>query len=42
MFISEFEKKESLWNLMSKIYKNCDAKKTPELAELFVGLFEGK
>ena len=26
MFISEFEKEESLWNVMSEIYKNCDAK----------------
>ena len=24
MFISEFEKKESLWNVMSKIFKNCN------------------
>ena len=28
MFVSEFEKEESLWNVMSEIYKNCDAKKT--------------
>ena len=27
MFISEFEKEESLWNVMSEIYKNRDAKK---------------
>ena len=26
MFISEFEKKENLWNMMSESYKNCDAK----------------
>ena len=25
MFISEFEKEGSLWNVMSKIFKNCDA-----------------
>ena len=26
MFISEFELKESLWNAMSEIYKNSDAR----------------
>ena len=26
MFISEFEKKENLWNMMSESYKNRDAK----------------
>ena len=26
MFISEFELKESLWNGMSEIYKNSDAR----------------
>ena len=28
MFVSEFEKEESLWNVMSEIYKNRDVKKT--------------
>ena len=27
MFISELEKEESLWNVMSEIYKNRNAKK---------------
>ena len=27
MFIPEFEKEENLWNVMSEIYKNHDAKK---------------
>ena len=26
-FTPEFEKEESLWNVMSEILKNCDAKK---------------
>ena len=34
MFISQFENKESLCNVISEIYKNCDAKKKPELPEL--------
>ena len=39
MFISEFEDKESLYNAMSKTYKNRDAKKAsfkrlPELSEM--------
>ena len=48
MFISEFEKKENLWNLMSEIYKNRDAKKASfkRVPELIEGLnffnFEGK
>ena len=47
MFISEFEKEKSLWNVMSAIYKNRDAKTTSfkRLPELFEGLsffnFEG-
>ena len=28
MFISEFDKEESLWNVMSEIYKKRDAKKS--------------
>ena len=27
MFLLEFEKEESFWNVMSEIYKNRDAKK---------------
>ena len=27
MFISEFEKEEGLWDAMSKMSKNCHAKK---------------
>ena len=27
MFISEFDKKKSLWNVMSEMYKNREAKK---------------
>ena len=27
MFISEFEREESLWNVMSEMSKNCHAKK---------------
>ena len=39
MFISQFENKESLCNVMSEIYKNGDAKKAsfkrlPELSEM--------
>ena len=37
MFVSEFENKESLCNVMSEIYKNRDAKKIfkrlPKLSE---------
>ena len=49
IFISEYEKEESLWNVMTAIYKNRDAKKKTSfksLPELFEGLnffnFEGK
>ena len=39
MFISEFEKEGSLWNVMSEIFKNRDALKAsfrrfPELFEM--------
>ena len=48
MFISQFEKQESLWNVKSEIYKNRNGKKTTfqRLPELFEGLsffnFDGK
>ena len=43
MFIPEFEKEENLWNVMSEIYKNHDAKKKKQasrkrLPELFEGI----
>ena len=40
MFISEFENKESFWNVEHEIYKNRDAKKKktfkrlPDLSEM--------
>ena len=40
MFISEFEKKESLRNVISKIYKSHDAKKKASFKR-FPELFEG-
>ena len=34
IFISEYEKEESLWNVMTAIYKNRDAKKKNKFQKL--------